>query len=166
MEFSIRKAAVEDACTINEIANVAFRATYATIISQSQIDYMIDWMYSEDTIKKEIADKVTYLLLETEGRYVGYASFGPEDSSLFHLHKIYLLPEFQGRGYGKVLFNAAEEFMKKSGAEAFELNVNRNNKALDFYKHLGMHIARSGDFDIGGGFYMNDYIMRKELNLA
>ena len=58
----------EDACTINEIANVAFRATYATIISQSQIDYMIDWMYSEDTIKKEIADKVTYLLLETEGR--------------------------------------------------------------------------------------------------
>ena len=56
--------------------------------------------------------------------------------------------------------------MKKSGAEAFELNVNRRNKVLDFYQHLGMRIARSGDFDIGGGFFMNDYIMRKELNLA
>ena len=166
MGYTIRQASVEDARIIREIANVAFRATYATIISQSQIDYMIEWMYSEDTLKKELAGNVTYLLLETDGKNVGYVSFEPEDSSLFHLHKIYLLPEFQGRGYGKVLFNAAEEFMKKSGAEAFELNVNRNNKALDFYKHLGMHIARSGDFDIGGGFYMNDYIMRKELNFA
>ena len=166
MGYTIRQASVEDARIIREIAHVAFRATYATIISQSQIDYMIEWMYSEDTLKKELAGNVTYLLLETDGKNVGYVSFEPEDSSLFHLHKIYLLPEFQGRGYGKVLFNAAEEFMKKSGAEAFELNVNRNNKALDFYKHLGMHIARSGDFDIGGGFYMNDYIMRKELNFA
>ena len=44
-----------------------------------------------------------------------------------------------------------------------ELNVNRNNKALEFYKKMGMHIAESGDFNIGGGFYMNDYIMRKKL---
>lgn len=166
MGYTIRQASVEDTRIIREIANVAFRATYAKIISQSQIDYMIEWMYSEDTLKKELAGNVTYLLLETDGKNVGYVSFEPEDSSLFHLHKIYLLPEYQGRGYGKSLFNAAEQSMKKSGAEAFELNVNRRNKALDFYQHLGMRIARSGDFDIGGGFFMNDYIMRKELNLA
>ena len=44
-----------------------------------------------------------------------------------------------------------------------ELNVNRRNKALDFYRREGMHIARTGDFPIGGGFYMNDYIMAVEL---
>ena len=32
------------------------------------------------------------------------------------------------------------------------------------YEHLGMHKARQGDFDIGEGFYMNDYIMSIEVN--
>ena len=40
-----------------------------------------------------------------------------------------------------------------------ELNVNRHNPALGFYEHMGMSKAREGDFDIGNGFYMNDYIM-------
>lgn len=53
--------------------------------------------------------------------------------------------------------------MRRLGAEVFELNVNRYNKALEFYLRMGMQIDRSGDFDIGGGFYMNDYILRKSL---
>ncbi|MGN1220886.1 MAG: GNAT family N-acetyltransferase, partial [Candidatus Cryptobacteroides sp.] len=154
MEYSIRQAAVEDAGIIRQIADVAFRATYAAIISPGQIDYMMEWMYSESTLRKEICGNVTYLLLQADGKDIGYVSFGPENrpenSSLFHLHKIYLLPECQGRGYGKLLFKAAEEAMKKNGAEAYELNVNRHNKALNFYLQMGMHIARSGDFDIGG----------------
>lgn len=40
-----------------------------------------------------------------------------------------------------------------------ELNVNRKNPALSFYRHMGMTIASSGDFDIGNGYFMNDYIM-------
>ena len=58
---------------------------------------------------------------------------------------------------------AGEREMRLAGATAFELNVNRGNPALGFYRHLGMQLSRSGDFDIGGGFFMNDHIMRKEL---
>lgn len=43
------------------------------------------------------------------------------------------------------------------------LNVNRNNKALHFYEHKGMKKLREGDFPIGNGYYMNDYIMGLEL---
>ena len=103
-------------------------------------------------------------MLLAEGTPAGFVSFGKQDDEgLFHLHKIYLLPDFQGLGYGREMFLKAEQEMRKQGARAFELNVNRHNKALDFYKKMGMSIDRSGDFDIGGGFYMNDYIMRKEL---
>ena len=35
----------------------------------------------------------------------------------------------------------------------------RSYKAVEFYRHQGMTILRQGDFDIGEGFYMNDYIM-------
>ena len=44
-----------------------------------------------------------------------------------------------------------------------ELNVNRNNPSIGFYHHLGLRILRQGDFHIGNGFYMNDYIMGLEL---
>ena len=44
-----------------------------------------------------------------------------------------------------------------------DLNVNRNNKALHFYEHLGINKLREGDFHIGNGYYMNDYIMGLEL---
>jgi len=36
-------------------------------------------------------------------------------------------------------------------------------RALGFYERLGMRIADSGDFDIGDGYYMNDYIMSLAL---
>ena len=39
-----------------------------------------------------------------------------------------------------------------------ELNVNRENPAVGFYEHIGMTRDRQGDFPIGKGFYMNDYI--------
>lgn len=162
-EYSIRQAGLEDIPTIRNLADITFRATYASIITPGQIEYMMDWMYSDAKLREELSSGVTYLLLEVKGRSVGYVSFSEQSPALYHLHKIYFLPHCQGKGYGRVLFRAAEARMRELGAKAFELNVNRHNKALDFYRHEGMSIARSGDFDIGGGFYMNDYIMRKDL---
>ena len=160
----IRNATVNDIPAIREIAEVAFPATYSDIITEEQIAYMMEWMYSEDVLRKEIAGDVTWLLMELDGVASGYVSFGPEGTDgQYHLHKIYILPACQGKGHGRALFLAAEEEMRRRGAEIFELNVNRHNKALDFYLKMGMKINRSGDFDIGGGFYMNDYILGKYL---
>lgn len=164
--FTYRRATTDDIELIRSIAKVAFPATYSTIITAEQIDYMMEWMYSAKKLQQEISGNITYLLAEVDGRTVGYLSFGPDEgghSRLFHLHKIYLLPEAQGGGNGKRLFMAGEREMRLAGATAFELNVNRGNPALGFYRHLGMQLSRSGDFDIGGGFFMNDHIMRKEL---
>ena len=172
--FTYRRATTDDIELIRSIAKVAFPATYSTIISAEQIDYMMEWMYSAKKLQQEISGNITYLLAEVDGRTVGYLSFGPDEGTadcaaapgqgrLFHLHKIYLLPEAQGGGNGKRLFMAGEREMLLAGATAFELNVNRGNPALGFYQHLGMQLSRSGDFDIGGGFFMNDHIMRKEL---
>lgn len=174
--FTYRRATTDDIELVRSIAKVAFPATYSTIISAEQIDYMMEWMYSAEKLQQEISGNITYLLAEVDGRTVGYLSFGPDEGAaaalsaaapgqgrLFHLHKIYLLPEAQGGGNGKRLFMAGEREMRLAGATAFELNVNRGNPALGFYRHLGMQLSRSGDFDIGGGFFMNDHIMRKEL---
>lgn len=51
-----------------------------------------------------------------------------------------------------------------NGPARVELNVNRHNPAVAFYEHMGMHKDREGDFDIGHGYFMNDYIMAMELD--
>ena len=163
-QFIRMTADEKDIRSIRNLARVTFPATYSSIISAEQIDFMMDMMYSETVLRRELEEGVTYLMLLADETPAGFVSFGKQDDEgLFHLHKIYLLPDFQGLGYGREMFLKAEQEMRAQGARAFELNVNRHNKALDFYKKMGMSIDRSGDFDIGGGFYMNDYIMRKEL---
>ena len=81
---------------------------------------------------------------------------------LFHLQKNYVLPSEQGSGLGRLLFNTALDHIRREAGgrpASLELNVNRNNPAIGFYQHLGLKILRQGDFHIGNGFYMNDFIM-------
>ena len=98
----------------------------------------------------------------TGGEPFGYVSVEREDAGTFHLQKLYILPESQGKGLGKVLFEKALSHARaESGGEKCRviLNVNRQNKALDFYKKMGMKKIAEGDFPIGRGFFMRDYIM-------
>lgn len=106
-----------------------------------------------------------YLLALLDGRPCGYVSVEREGEQLFHLQKIYVLPQAQGLGVGRRLFQQAVEHVRRnaSGPCRMELNVNRHNRALHFYEHMGMRRLREGDFPIGGGFYMNDYIMGLDL---
>nr|MCU0395292.1 GNAT family N-acetyltransferase [Chitinophagaceae bacterium] len=69
----------------------------------------------------------------------------------------------QQTGAGRTLLQTAEHLAKDRGATALILNVNRNNRAGQFYIRRGYQIDHEGDFDIGQGFYMNDYVMRKTL---
>ena len=76
--FTYRRATTDDIELIRSIAKVAFPATYSTIISAEQIDYMMEWMYSAKKLQQEISGSITYLLAEVDGRTVGYLSFGPD----------------------------------------------------------------------------------------
>ena len=66
------------------------------------------------------------------------------------------------------MFEKAVDFVKQSKSERagkIELNVNRyNSKALKFYTKMGMKKIFEGDFDIGNGYLMTDYIMSLDVN--
>lgn len=163
----IRIASIDDIPKIRAMADVAFRDTYKEILSPDQMEYMMDMMYSEDSLKRQIEGGHSFYI--EEGR--GYASFRRDGDTedgryLYHLEKLYVLPSSQKTGLGRQLFDKiVSEAREASSGRPFriELNVNRNNPAISFYEHLGMTKARQGDFPIGKGFYMNDYIMGIDL---
>lgn len=165
--MEIRKATLADIPAIRAIADVAFRETYKDILSQEQMEYMMQWMYSEDSLRRQMTEEAnTFYIVDGMG-YVSFRPDGKTDDGMlrYHLEKLYVMPENQGTGLGRVLFErVVAEVKSLSGSHAvIELNVNRYNKALQFYEHIGMRRARMGDFPIGNGYYMNDYVMSLDV---
>jgi ribosomal protein S18 acetylase RimI-like enzyme len=164
--LTIRPAALADAAVIHRLADEAFPATYRNILTQAQIAYMMEWMYSLESLERQMTvEGHRYYIAYADGEAVGYVSIQQEEADLFHLQKIYVLPSWQGRGVGSRLFAHALAAIRALHPKAcrMELNVNRDNSAREFYERQGMKIVRVGDFDIGGGYFMNDYIMGLDL---
>lgn len=169
--ISIRQASLSDIPLLRRLAAEAFPATYAALLAPAQIDYMMEWMYSEESLRRQFDEGQTFYIASaaTEPsapvRPLGYLSVERQAADLFHLQKIYVLPAAQGRGIGAALFRRAIAHVREHGAlpGRLELNVNRGNPALSFYERMGMRRLRSVDLPIGGGFCMNDYIMGLDL---
>lgn len=151
---------------IQQIAETTWWPTYEPIVAPGQVRYMLDKFYSADAIAQQMAEnEQVFLILSENDIPVGFAAYGPrkENPDIFKLHKLYCLPETQGRGYGRMLIEKVEEGVKAAGRNILELNVNRFNNAKTFYEYLGFNLAYSEDIDIGEGYFMNDYVLRKEL---
>ena len=165
--FEIRKATLEDIPLINKLAWIVFPHTYKELLSPGQIEFMMDWMYSPANLRKQMTeDGHTYFLAYEGNEPAGYLSIQPEGEHTYHLQKIYVLPSFQGKKLGKQLFNHAIHAIKELHPEPCQmrLNVNRyNTKAVDFYFRMGMKKVFEGDFDIGHGYLMTDYIMALDI---
>jgi ribosomal protein S18 acetylase RimI-like enzyme len=163
--YSIKTATINDLETIRQIAETTWWATYSPILEKEQIAFMLDELYSVEKISSQLKNNTqTYLLLTEGDRPVAFAAYSPreEDPDIYKLHKIYCLPETQGKGYGKVLISEVEKKTTEAGKRILDLNVNRHNKAKNFYEKMGFAVASEEDLPIGP-YWMNDYVMRKEL---
>ena len=163
---TIRQATPDDCGLIYELAEPAWRVAYSEILSCEQMDYMLKMMYSDESLKRQMQEGHTFFIVLCNDNPAGFISFHPQGEDLYILEKLYVHPHWQGFGAGRFLVQQAEEYIRKRHPDRriqFELNVNRNNKAVDFYTRLGFHIDREVDEDIGNGFYKNDYIMRKDI---
>ncbi len=161
----IQPATLADIPTIIGLAEATWEPTYRFIISRKQIEYMYRVIYTPASLTRQMTEQGhTFLLLYTEDEASGYASFSAQPTNgLYKLHKIYVLPSHQGQGLGQHLVRAVEAAVRQAGGHTLELNVNRHNPALAFYEHLGYQQHREEDIPIGP-YWMNDYVLRKELH--
>ncbi|MBI5856822.1 MAG: GNAT family N-acetyltransferase [Sphingobacteriales bacterium] len=161
--FSIKNSSADDIPLIRELTFQIWPQTYAAIISPEQIDYMLNMMYSESSLKKQMNDGSQFIIVYENERPVGFASYQEIKPSVFKLHKIYILADQQGKGTGRFVIDHILSEIKKAGAASLQLQVNRHNKARSFYEKLGFTVIEEADFDIGNGYFMNDYVMEKKL---
>lgn len=156
----------EDVFIVNHLAHQIWPVTYKDELSKDQIDYMLDWMYNIPTLQEQVQTGYLYYLIKYDGAPMGFIGLEPNfpDAGYLRVHKLYVQPDIQGKGLGRALMNKAIDVAFDLDLDKIHLNVNRFNKAVDFYKHLGFSISKEEDIKIGKGYLMEDYVMELKLS--
>lgn len=165
--INIRIAGEGDISKIRMIAYKTWPIAFRNILSEEQLKYMLRKFYSSASLFNQMEYlKHTFLLAEENDKNcVGFASFSvhKEDPGIFHLNKLYVLPDHQKSYTGTLLVEKVIQLARAKDGISLQLNVNRNNAALHFYTGLGFMTIREEDIDIGNGFFMNDFVMERKI---
>ena len=161
---------VETDAQIAEARAVAERTwprTYAGIIPEAQIPYMIGRMYAPEAIRRDTAAGTPFFLVKADGRTAGVCSADlgrrDEDGGA-ELHKLYVLPWYWGRGVGRWVLDELSRRCREAGASSVWLRVNKQNvHAQKAYRAAGFAKERAVCTDIGEGFVMDDFVYRRPL---
>ena len=151
---------------VRDIAYQTWPSTYKDIVSQEQIEYMLERMYDLPELQQQMTQKGhVFLIAKVEENALGFASYelNYKNEPKTKIHKIYLLPKSQGLGIGKALIDRVVAAAQLAQNQQLTLNVNRKNKAVQFYERVGFVATATEDIDIGRGYLMQDFIMTKTV---
>jgi diamine N-acetyltransferase len=152
-----------DIFTIQQLARSIWFSHYPGILSDEQIEYMLSMMYSAETITQEIKMGYAWYLMMISNQPVGFIAFHKDSTNSVKLEKLYLMPNFHGKGYGQAALNFIKARAIDMKADFLYLRVNKfNKKAINAYTNAGFVIDSEDKGNIGNGYFMDDYIMKFE----
>ena len=159
MNLTFRKISTD--AELKELSLLAHRIWndyYPSIIGQKQVDYMLERMYSIESLKEQIYNKKNvFVCAFYRDEMVGFISYSKTGEFDYIIHKLYVNTKMQRKGIGRELISHVFEYIKY---KTVRLTVNRQNfKAINFYFRMGFTIEEVKDIDIGNGFFMNDFVM-------
>lgn len=142
---------------LSELASKIWNEYYPPIIGHEQVDYMLGKMYSPEGLRQQLEQGHMFTAAFESGVMVGFLSKSKLSEGSYMIHKWYVDVKKHGKGIGRSLFDAAFDGIDFN---EIRLTVNRQNvQAINFYFRFGFVIEKSADFDIGDGFFMNDFVM-------
>ena len=103
--MEIIEVSKNDVFRIKAIAELTWPETFKEILTNEQIRYMLDWMYSLDILSYQIENGHKFYILIDDGNDLGFIGIELNCPTIGNakIHKIYVLPESQGKGIGDKL---------------------------------------------------------------
>ena len=153
MNYLIRRKTREDCIHVVHVATVAWNETYKGIVYD---DFLNKLYETEEQRAKEIYNKFNeednhQLVLEVDNNIVGFVNVGDTDDTNYdncgELHAIYILGKYKGKDFGKKLFEAGIEELKKMGYDKMIIGCLVGNPSNDFYKHMGGKLIKTRIFE-------------------
>lgn len=141
--MKIVKATLQDAKALAAICSKAILEIYPRWYPQGAVSFFLDF-HSEENIAKDIQAGKVFICIEDETAVATITVSGNE------LHRLFVLPQRRGRGYGTALLDFAERLVfeehaaakLESSMPAYALYLKRGYAATGFYSEQ----TASGDF--------------------
>ncbi|MGQ9805455.1 MAG: formate dehydrogenase accessory sulfurtransferase FdhD [Chlorobiales bacterium] len=154
--ITFRTFQLEDARGVYETALRSFQETYKNVFSPEMIEQMVRKDFEPESLaqlveKIQSGEMCFYVALDGE-RVVGFCNFGFCDKGL-ELRRIYLHPDYIGKGVGKRLLELGEDFALATGSEKYFCFVHKQNEiGKRFYFKNGFF--HNGSEDSGDQLFM------------
>ena len=170
MKVSVELRLIESRAEVAQLELFAaeiWREHYPSIIGPAKVEYMLQKFQTTEALMAQIKEDMQLFWINVKGEHAGYAAIKRQENTYLFVSKFYVHQRFRGMGIGK----SAMKFLSAKAAEmhldGLELTVNKNNdSAISFYEALGFENILSQKVDIGGGFYMDDYVMRLDGSIS
>lgn len=150
---AVRVARVDDIAGISSVAHQTWRATYSGLIPNEDINAFLSSNYSLDRlafIRDSMGDGM--LVAASDDQVVGYVMVTKDRNGVAQIWAIYVLPGWQRKGVGSLLWEAAVNRARQLGSVELVLWVlAENTSARRFYERQGAIPAEERDFPVGGG---------------
>lgn len=138
---------------------------YTPILGIQQVNYMLEKFQSEEAITSDIKNGFNYFGIYIDQQLVGYFSLlvNKEEHDIF-LSKIYIDKTVRGLGVGNKTLQFVEKYCKTKEISKLWLTVNKGNtSSIEWYKTRKFEITDQLKTDIGDNYYMDDYVMEKNI---
>jgi ribosomal protein S18 acetylase RimI-like enzyme len=165
MMYQVVRLTLNELQHVQHIAHQTWPLTFKDILTPEQIQYMLEWMYNLDTLKQQFHEGQQFYAVKENDRFIGFTAIElhhPERENV-KIHKLYVLPEFHGKGIGLALVDQVKVVALSEKMKTILLNVNRFNSAVSFYEKYGFRTVKEEVIDIGNGFVMDDFVMALEV---
>jgi GNAT superfamily N-acetyltransferase len=165
----VRNAIPDDYHSIVAVVNSEV-AQYSAVLTNEEMDEL---GIGKESYRELVEGSKTrnYLVAEYDGSIIGFCSWYLKDSQFAWVSMLNVLPDYQGRGVGRLLLATVEAQARKYGARAIALEVQKKAEwAVNFYTKMGFRPLLESDFRAGtftglfsGSIAEPTLVMGKEL---
>lgn len=139
MKIDIKPAVQAQIDEMSEVVTSTWKAAYKELISAEDMSVFADVERRKERFHEAFEKRTVIFCIICDGKICGVISADrTKYDGVCMIVQLYILPEYQGKGFGRKLLCHLLRFMRKSGYKEAILWVLENNKsAIGFYEKIG-----------------------------
>jgi diamine N-acetyltransferase len=152
VKISYRRWELKDIEGIRQLLHETWLDAYAKFIPYEDILEYLDDHYNGDTVRSFFDDQnVTGFVVEVDGKIAGYEkTLNNREENRLYVQQLYILPRYQGLGFGKQLMAFAAEHARTYDLDRVWIGVMVDNTpALLWYQNMGYQVVEKTPFTLG-----------------
>lgn len=155
-DMTYQSAALQEVRKIYEIVQYTIKAVYPKYYPAEVVDFFCD-LHSMNAITQDVEAGNCGILI-ADGKIVGTGSFAEN-----HITRVYVLPEYQKKGYGTFIVENIEEEIGKKHTEIY---LDASLPAAALYEKLGYKTIKHEKHPVENGVILAYEIMKKKISAA